>query len=87
MVSIAKLLISKQLPINIIEIIQNVHMAFVEDNLEAVLANFDSNIVWNECQGFPVILGDGISVVPEAVVQDVLQQIQPQSLLKRDICI
>ena len=60
---------------NNLEIITNGYQAFAEGNIEAVLANFDSQIEWNECQGFPFIEGDGISIGPQAVVQDVLSKI------------
>jgi ketosteroid isomerase-like protein len=60
---------------NNLEIIQNGYKAFAEGNIEAVLVNFDPNIEWNECQGFPFIKGEGISIGPEAVVQEVLSQV------------
>ena len=46
-----------------------------EGNVEAVLANFHPEIEWNECEGFPFVHGDGISIGPPAVVQDVFSKI------------
>ena len=60
---------------NNLEIIQSGYQAFSEGNIEAVLALFDKKIEWNECKGFPFIKGDGLSIGPVAVVQDVLRSI------------
>jgi len=35
---------------------------------------FDPKIVWNECEGFPFVKGDGISIGPEAIAQDIFSQ-------------
>jgi ketosteroid isomerase-like protein len=58
-----------------LEIIQQAYKSFAEGNIEGAIADFDQDIEWNECQGFPFIKGDGISIGPQAVVQDVLAQI------------
>jgi ketosteroid isomerase-like protein len=58
-----------------LEIIKNGYQNFAEGNIEGVLANFDNQIEWNECQGFPHISGDGISIGPQAVVRDVFSKI------------
>lgn len=60
---------------NNLEIIQSGYQAFAENTLEAVLALFDPKIEWNECNGFPFIQGDGISIGPDAILQDVFSQI------------
>lgn len=58
-----------------LELIQQGYKNFAEGNVEAVLANFDPKIEWHESTGFPYVKGDGISVGPEAVVQDVFAKI------------
>ena len=57
------------------EILKQGYSYFAEGNIEAVLALFDPQIEWNECKGFPFVQGDGTSVGPQAVVQDVFSQI------------
>ena len=58
-----------------LETIQRGYQLFAEGNVPEVLALFDPKIEWNECRGFPFVKGDGISIGPEAVVQDVFSQI------------
>ncbi len=48
---------------------------FAEGNIEAVLALFHPKIVWDECQSFPFVTGDGKFVGPEAILQGVLAHI------------
>ena len=43
--------------------------------MEAVLANFHPEVVWDECTSFPYVSGDGIYVGPQAIAQDVFAQI------------
>jgi len=58
-----------------LEILKKGYQFFSEGNIEGVLELFHPEIEWNECKGFPYIKGDGISIGPQAVVQDVLSQI------------
>ena len=58
-----------------LETIQRGYQLFAEGNVPEVLALFDPKIEWNKCQGFPFVKGDGISIGPDAVVQDVFSQI------------
>ncbi len=60
---------------NNLEIIQKGYKLFAEGNVPEVLTLFDPKIEWSECNGFPFVKGDGISIGPEAVVQDVFAQI------------
>ena len=60
---------------NNVDLIKQGYQNFAEGNVEAVLANFHPEIVWDECSGFPYAKGDGISIGPNAVVQDVFAQI------------
>ncbi len=48
---------------------------FAEGNIEAVVAIMHHDIEWNESQGFPFIKGEGISIGPESVVQDIFSQL------------
>jgi ketosteroid isomerase-like protein len=61
-----------------LELVQQGYKDFAAGNIEAVLANWDPKIEWRECNGFPFIEGDGISIGPQAVLQDVLSQIPVQ---------
>ena len=58
-----------------LELVKKGYQDFAEGNVEAVLAVFHPEIEWHECNGFPFISGDGISIGPNAVVQDVFSQI------------
>lgn len=60
---------------NNLEIIQKGYKLFAEGNVPEVLALFDPKIEWSECKGFPYVKGDGISIGPEAVAQDVFAQL------------
>lgn len=58
-----------------LEIIKQGYQYFAEGNVPAVLELFHPQIEWNECPSFPFIKGDGISIGPQAVLQDVFAQI------------
>lgn len=60
---------------NNVEIIKHAYNLFAEGKVEEVLAHFDSDIVWDESEGFPYMEGNGISVGPEEVVKDVFSKI------------
>ncbi len=60
---------------NNVEIVQQGYQRFSEGNIEGVLALFHPDIVWDECQGFSFIEGDGIFKGPEAVVQGVFSRL------------
>ena len=58
-----------------VELLKQGYQKFAEGKIEEVLAMYDPEIEWIECTGFPYISGDGISIGPQAVVQDVLMKI------------
>lgn len=58
-----------------VEILKQGYKFFAEGNVPAVLELFNSEIVWDECQGFPYIEGDGIFTGPQAIVQGVFSHI------------
>jgi len=60
---------------NNVELVKQGYKDFAAGNVEAVLAIFHPEIVWDECTGFPYVTGDGISIGPGAVVQDVFMKI------------
>ena len=60
---------------NNVELVHQGYQYFSEGNIEAVLELFSPKIVWDECQGFPFIEGDGIYSGAEAIVQGVLSQL------------
>ena len=60
---------------NNVELVKQAYQNFAEGKVEEVLALFHPKIVWSECTGFPYVSGDGISIGPNAIVQDVFAQI------------
>lgn len=58
-----------------LEILKKGYQNFAEGNVEAVLATWDENIVWEECPGMPMAEGDGKIVGRQAVLEKVLAQI------------
>jgi ketosteroid isomerase-like protein len=61
--------------VNNVELLKQGYQYFAEGNIEAVVALFHPEIEWDECTGFPYISGDGISIGPDAVVQDVFSKL------------
>jgi ketosteroid isomerase-like protein len=60
---------------NNVELLKQGYQNFAEGNVEAVVALFHPEIEWHECKGFPFISGDGVSIGPNAVVNDIFAQI------------
>ncbi len=60
---------------NNVELVQKGYQHFSEGDVESVLALFHPEIIWDECQGFPFIEGDGIFKSPEAVAQGVFSKL------------
>lgn len=60
---------------NNVELLKQGYQYFAEGNIEAVVALFHPEIEWDECTGFPFISGEGISIGPDAVVQDVFSKL------------
>ena len=58
-----------------LEIVQQGYQNFAEGKIEAVLASWDPEIEWDECQSFPYIQGDGIFIGPEAIMMNVFAHI------------
>ncbi len=58
-----------------VELLRKAYQDFAEGNIEAVVAIFHPDIEWNNCQGLPHISGDGVSIGPNAVVQENLAPI------------
>ena len=58
-----------------VEILKQGYKFFAEGNIPAVLELFNSEIVWDECEGFPYIEGDGIFTGPQAIVQGAFSHI------------
>ena len=58
-----------------VELVAQGYKAFGEGDIPGVLGNFDSEIVWDECHGFPNIEGEGIFVGPQAIVEGVFATI------------
>ena len=60
---------------NNVELVTQGYKNFAAGNIEAVLDLFHSEVVWDECTGFPYVSGDGIYIGPNAIVQGVFAQI------------
>lgn len=58
-----------------IDLAKSGYEKFAEGDIDGVLAMFDTNMEWHECNGFPFIEGDGIFRGPEAVAKGVLNLI------------
>ena len=65
----------KTTTINNLEIINKAYEEFAKGNVPAVLELFDSNIEWDECTGFPYVVGDGIYKGPQEVMEKIFSQI------------
>jgi len=60
---------------NNVELVAQGYQYFGEGNIPAVLDLFESEIVWDECSGFPHIEGEGIFIGPEAIVTEIFATI------------
>ncbi len=58
-----------------LETLKQGYQHFAEGNIEAVLALFQPDIVWDECSGFPFVEGDGIFHGHQEVVEKVFAMI------------
>lgn len=57
-----------------VELVKQAYQDFGAGDIPAVVARFDPNIEWHECQGLPYA-PDGIYRGPESVVNDVLAKL------------
>ena len=57
---------------NNLEILKQGYKAFAAGNVEAAIANWSDDIVWEECIGLPFVKGDGKYHGKQSVVQDIL---------------
>lgn len=48
---------------------------FAEGNIEAVTSLWNTDIIWDECAGFPYVEGDGIYIGAQAIIENVLSKI------------
>lgn len=55
--------------------IRDGYQKFANQDIEGVLALFDKNIEWHECNGFPFIEGDGIYRGPESILNKIFAMI------------
>jgi hypothetical protein len=58
-----------------VDLIKQGYSNFATGNVEAVLANFHSQIEWNECKGMPFVKGDGLYIGIEAIVTNVFMNL------------
>jgi len=55
-----------------LEILKQGYKAFAAGNVEAAIANWSDDIVWEECIGLPFVKGDGKYVGAQTVVKEIL---------------
>jgi hypothetical protein len=60
---------------NNLEILKEGYKAFAAGNVEAAIANWSDDIVWEECIGLPFVKGDGKYVGKQSVVENILAPI------------
>jgi ketosteroid isomerase-like protein len=58
-----------------IDLVKQGYSNFAAGNVEAVLAEFDPAIEWQECKGMPFVKGDGIYKGQEAIVNNVFMKL------------
>ena len=58
-----------------VEILKQGYQYFAEGNIEAVTSQWNEDIIWDECTGFPQIEGDGIFVGAKAIMEGVFAKI------------
>lgn len=58
-----------------LEIIQKGYQHFSEGNVDAILEAFYPDIVWDECESFPFVKGDGIYHGPREILQNVFTKL------------
>jgi uncharacterized protein len=58
-----------------IDIVKSAYANFAAGNVAGVLALFDPEIEWCECDGMPFVQGDGIFIGPESVVANVFKHL------------
>jgi len=58
-----------------VEIVKQGYADFAAGNVEAVLAVWDPEIEWHECQGMPFVKGDGTYIGHEAVMTHVIMNL------------
>ena len=58
-----------------LEILKQGYKAFAAGNVEAAIANWSDDIVWEECSSFPFVKGDGKYVGKQAIVENIFANI------------
>ena len=58
-----------------LELLKQGYKDFAAGNVEAVLASWQPDIVWDESTGFPFIEGNGIFVGGQAIVENIFSRI------------
>ncbi len=58
-----------------VDLLKEGYRNFATGNIDAVLATWNDDIVWEECTGFPYVEGDGVFVGPQNIVEGVLSQL------------
>jgi ketosteroid isomerase-like protein len=59
---------------NVIKL-KKAYQDFAVGNVEVAMTIFHPDIVWDECTGFPFVIGDGVFKGPEAIDQGVFMKL------------
>ncbi len=59
---------------NNLELVKQAYQNFADGNMDAVLELYHPEMVWQNCSGYPFIIGDGLFIGPDAVVQNVYEK-------------
>ncbi len=60
---------------NNLEILKQGYKAFAAGDVEAAIANYSDDIVWEECIGLPFVKGDGKYIGKQSVVKEIFATI------------
>ena len=58
-----------------LEILRQGYNAFAAGDVEAAIANWSDDIVWEQCSSFPFVKGDGKYVGKQAIVENIFANI------------
>lgn len=58
-----------------LEILKDGYRKFAAGDMEGAVANWATDIEWNECKGFPFVKNNGVYIGVPAIIEGVLGQI------------
>lgn len=58
-----------------LDLLKQMYNDFAAGNIPGVIANWQPDMVWDECNGFPYVNGDGIFIGAQAIIEGVFAKI------------